>query len=280
MNAAENKQLVQRIFSELSKGNTRPFVESWADDFCWTVIGTTKWSKTYRGKQAVLDELMGPLFAQFAGRYTLTAQLFIAEGDYVVVECRGQVTTKSGRPYNNTYCYVIRLADGKLRELTDYLDTALVESALETLSHNRSMPPGAVIPVLAYADVMDAVAWLCGAFGFKERLRIGSHRVQLSVGSGSVVVVGGLTASAPDTAKERHATQSVMVRVEDVEDHCRRAKAHGARVTQAPADYPYGERQYSVEDLAGHAWTFSQTVADIHPADWGGTLFVGGGDAV
>ena len=126
----ENKQLLQRIFSELSKGNAKPFVESWADDFSWTVIGTTKWSKTYRGKQAVLEDLMGPLLSKFAGRYTNTAHRFIAEGDYVVVECRGRVTTKAGLPYNNTYCYVIRLEGGKLRELTDYLDTALVEEAL------------------------------------------------------------------------------------------------------------------------------------------------------
>src|SRR5438445_4803026 len=84
---AENKQLLQRIFSELSKGNAKPFVESWADDFSWTVIGTTKWSKTYRGKQAVLEDLMGPLLSKFAGRYTNTAHRFIAEGDYVVVEC-------------------------------------------------------------------------------------------------------------------------------------------------------------------------------------------------
>jgi ketosteroid isomerase-like protein len=130
MSAAENKKLLQNAFAELSRGNSRPFVESWADDFTWTVIGTTQWSKTYRGKQAVIEELMGPLMAQFAERYTNTAHRFIAEDDYVVVECRGRVTTKSGKPYNNTYCYVIRLEGGKLRELTDYLDTALVEAAL------------------------------------------------------------------------------------------------------------------------------------------------------
>ncbi|RJQ80933.1 MAG: nuclear transport factor 2 family protein [Desulfobacteraceae bacterium] len=131
MSAAENKQLLQRIFSELSKGNSRPFVESWADDFSWTITGTTKWAKTYKGKQTVLKELMEPLFSQFAGRYTNTAQRFIAEDDFVVVECRGRVTTKSGKPYNNTYCYVIRLEGGQLRELTEYLDTALVQAALE-----------------------------------------------------------------------------------------------------------------------------------------------------
>lgn len=74
---------------------------------------------------------MKPLFSQFADKYTNTAHRIIAEDDYVVVECRGHVTTKTGKPYNNQYCYVIRLADGKMRELTEYLDTALVAEALE-----------------------------------------------------------------------------------------------------------------------------------------------------
>jgi ketosteroid isomerase-like protein len=130
MSAVENKQLMQQIFSELSKGNGKPFIESMADDFCWTITGTTKWSKTYHGKQAVLTELLQPLFSQFENQYTNTAHRFIAENDYVVVECRGHVTTKAGIPYNNTYCYVCRLAKGKLQELTEYLDTELVTAAL------------------------------------------------------------------------------------------------------------------------------------------------------
>ncbi len=130
MGAAENKQLLQNIFSELSKGDGKPFVESLADDISWTIIGSTKWSGTYRGKQAVLNELLKPLFTRFADQYTNTAHRFIAEDDYVVVECRGRVTTKSGAPYNNTYCWICRIADGKLQELTEYLDTELVTAAL------------------------------------------------------------------------------------------------------------------------------------------------------
>jgi ketosteroid isomerase-like protein len=126
MSAAENKRLMQDICSELAKGNSKPFVESLADDFRWTVTGSTKWSKTYHGKQVVLTELLRPLYSQFADQYTNTADRFIAEGDYVVVECRGRVTTKAGLPYNNTYCWVCRLAEGKLQELTEYMDTQLV----------------------------------------------------------------------------------------------------------------------------------------------------------
>ena len=132
METEDNKQLMQRIFSELSQGNGKLFIDSLADDFCWTITGNTGWSETYRGKQTVLTELLKPLFSLFADRYTNTAHRFIAEDDYVVVECRGRVTTRDGKPYNNTYCWVCRIAEGKLRELTEYMDTELVTSVLGT----------------------------------------------------------------------------------------------------------------------------------------------------
>ncbi|HQR97485.1 MULTISPECIES: nuclear transport factor 2 family protein [unclassified Polaromonas] len=126
-----NKQLMQAIFAELAQGNGRPFVDAMADDFCWILPGRTAWSRRYEGKQAVRDELLRPLFAQFADTYTNQATRFIAEGDMVVVECCGQVNTKKGKPYNNTYCYVCRFEGGQLRELVEYLDTQLVDAALD-----------------------------------------------------------------------------------------------------------------------------------------------------
>ena len=122
---------MRHICEELSKGNSQPLIESMDDEFRWTIIGTTEWSGTYRGKQAVLTELLQPLREQFATQYTNTAHRFIAEDDYVVVECHGDVVTKSGMPYNNTYCWVCRFGDGKLLELTEYSDTELITAALK-----------------------------------------------------------------------------------------------------------------------------------------------------
>lgn len=130
MSAAENKRALQGAFASLAEGDGKPFMDLWADDFSWTITGTTKWSKTYRGKESVLDNLMRPLFSRFATQYTNTAIRFIAEDEYVVVECRGNVKTKEGQSYNNSYCYVCRMANGQLKELTEYLDTELVTKAL------------------------------------------------------------------------------------------------------------------------------------------------------
>ena len=131
MSAAENKQLMESVFAELANGNGQPFMDALADDARWNVIGSSSWSGSYEGKQAIVDKLMRPLFRQFADEYTARALRVIAEDDVVVVEARGQVTTKLGKPYNQTYCYVFQLKDGRVRELTEYLDTELVNQALE-----------------------------------------------------------------------------------------------------------------------------------------------------
>jgi uncharacterized glyoxalase superfamily protein PhnB len=126
------------------------------------------------------------------------------------------------------------------------------------------MPQCTVIPVIAYVDLGEAVDWLCDVFGFTVRVRIPDHRAQLNVGDGAVVL-----RQADKGAAE--AGDSVMVRVEDVDGHYEHARQRGARIVEPPADFPYGERQYTVEDFAGRVWKFSQSIADVAPEDWGGT---------
>jgi len=131
MDASENKSRIRAVFAELEKGNAQPFRDTLAEDCVWRMIGTTPWSGTYRGKSAILSRLLLPLRLQFADRYTSAASRIVAEDDVVVVECRGRVTTKAGRPYHNTYCWVCRMEDGMVKELTEYMDTELVARVLE-----------------------------------------------------------------------------------------------------------------------------------------------------
>jgi uncharacterized glyoxalase superfamily protein PhnB len=126
---------------------------------------------------------------------------------------------------------------------------------------NRSVPTAAVIPELPYSDVREAAEWLCEAFGFRERLQIGDHRAQLVYEDGAVIVIQGDAAPS-----------YLLVRVEDADSHRAQAEAAGAKILSEPTDWPYGERQYSAEDPGGHVWTFSESIADVDPAEWGGTL--------
>ena len=134
---------------------------------------------------------------------------------------------------------------------------------------NRSAPPASVTPVLSYPDVAAAVGWLTHTFGFVEHVRIGDHRAQLGFGDGALIVAdAGQGRRAPTSDGVTH---SVMVRVDDVDDHHQRASAAGAHVVSSPETHMFGERQYVALDLAGHQWIFTQSVADVSPETWGGT---------
>src|SRR5580698_8419289 len=131
---------------------------------------------------------------------------------------------------------------------------------------NRSIPDADIIPVLAYADVNQAAAWLREAFGFSVRVKIGAHRVQMNAGRAAVIV---REYRAGEEGAQLGLGVYIMFRVEDVDAHCAHARKHGAEIMSEPQTYPYGERQYAAKDYAGYAWTFSQSVADVDPDEWG-----------
>ncbi len=151
-------------------------------------------------------------------------------------------------------------------------DTALdaVEVADDPPRTNRSIPDATFIPVRSYPDIDAAVSWLRAVLGARERLRLPQHRVQLTVGTGAIVVAAWDPGSTPASGGRPPAV--LMVRVPDVNAAYERALALGATSLTAPVDHPYGERQASVRDPAGHAWTLTQTIADVDPATWGGEL--------
>ena len=132
------------------------------------------------------------------------------------------------------------------------------------MKQNRTMPRCTVIPQLVYDDVPAAIDWLSDKFGFVERWRAGDHRAQLSYAGGTIVV------TEPRTSRVLAGRQSVMVRVDDVDRHYERARERAAKIVEPPRDFAYGERQYTAEDLGGHHWTFSESIADVAPEDRGG----------
>ncbi len=129
MGAADNKKLIQSMFAELSRGNGAGYLDGLADDVQFTIMGTTKYSGTFRGKQDVVNRLLTPLMSELDGGLEVTPDAFIAEGDTVVMQGRGRSKTKTGKSYNNSYCQVFRIAGGKVKEITEYLDTELVTQA-------------------------------------------------------------------------------------------------------------------------------------------------------
>lgn len=128
MGIIENKQVVLDFYEAGARGDMDACFALLADDITWTNIGTTKFSGTYAGKQALVEQLLGPLFGQLKAGIASAIERLTAEGDVVVAQTAGTAETQDGRPYNNTYCQVIRIRDGKIAEVKEYFDTALVDA--------------------------------------------------------------------------------------------------------------------------------------------------------
>lgn len=126
MSAAENKEIISNMFAELSKGNADAFLSTLADDVNFTLIGSTKFSGVFKGKAEFVEKVLAPLGAQLENGLTMHVENLIAEGDNVVLQGQGESMTKSGKAYNNTYAQVFRLENGKVQQVTEYLDTELV----------------------------------------------------------------------------------------------------------------------------------------------------------
>ena len=130
MSASENKKLMQEIFAGLANRNGARLIESMSDDFRWINIGKTKWSGRFDGKEAVLRDLLSPLRTRLLERSRTVAHRFVAEADCVIVEARGDNVTRAGERYDNEYCFVFRVSGGKIIEVKEYSDTALIDAVL------------------------------------------------------------------------------------------------------------------------------------------------------
>jgi uncharacterized protein len=125
----DHKQRLRAAYADLSRGNPQTLLDLLAPDVVYTVIGTTRLSKTFRGRDEFRQRLAVPLIASLATPLVLDIHGLIADGDHVAIQAAGRATLQSGAPYNNTYCFVFRFVGERIAEVTEYLDTALVTRA-------------------------------------------------------------------------------------------------------------------------------------------------------
>ncbi len=139
MSAADNKKLVQQIYADSAARSGTTFADNLAEDASWVVTGQYSWSHEFRGRDAIQNGLMGHFRSFFAERPRTLAFNFIADGDYVAVEARGDNVTKAGLRYDNQYCLVFRIENGKIKQIKEYCDSTLVERVLGPFPEARKL---------------------------------------------------------------------------------------------------------------------------------------------
>ena len=136
LGAIENQQLIENIFAAVANGDGSLFRDSLADDVVMRVTGQYSWSNTFKGKSELLKNLYGYLATILEGGGKTIPTNIIANDNYVVVEAKGDMQTKQGQPYNNEYCLVYKIENGKITEIREYCDSLLTETVLGTYPSN------------------------------------------------------------------------------------------------------------------------------------------------
>ena len=139
MSAADNKKLIQQVYTDAATQSGTTFIDHLADDARWIVTGQYSWSHEFRGREAILDGLMGHFRSLFTVRPRTVAFNFIADGDFVAVEARGDNVTRDGLRYDNQYCMVFRIENGKIKQIKEYCDSTLVERVLGPFPEERKL---------------------------------------------------------------------------------------------------------------------------------------------
>ena len=109
----DEKKLVVDVMAALAEGNDQPFLDAMHNDMKWTWMGSSDLSKTFDGKEAVLNELWKSVKTAIAQPFRVRANLILAAGEYVVVEGLGNNKTPNGKEYNNRYCWIMKLPKEK-----------------------------------------------------------------------------------------------------------------------------------------------------------------------
>lgn len=162
---------------------------------------------------------------------------------------------------------VQRAEEGVLSAETLSAIAGALDVAVEELSPRAKPPAGwqRVTPALFYDDAEAAIAFLERAFGFAVRLKVpgpdgGVMHSELTFEDG-VIMVASSRAQPPRKSPRAFGgvSQSLYVFVEDVDAHCERARAAGAKIVGEPV-LSHGNRQYFAEDPEGHQWGFAEHV--------------------
>jgi len=129
--ASNTERLVRDYFDRMGSGDARGALALLADEATYEVMGTTPISGPATGRREIIDNVFVPFTSRLEnGRIRLTIDEVIAQGDRAAVIAHSEATGTTGLPYNNKYVFIFRTSADRILSLQEYLDTALVETAI------------------------------------------------------------------------------------------------------------------------------------------------------
>jgi uncharacterized protein len=124
MTIESNKAVVTAFCAAFAKGDPQAIVDFMTDDVNYWILGRRELVRSAGDHtKAEMKRIFEIINERTRQPMTLTPKSMIAEGDEVALEAESYVELKNGRVYNNRYHLRIKLRDGKLASIREYLDT-------------------------------------------------------------------------------------------------------------------------------------------------------------
>jgi ketosteroid isomerase-like protein len=128
MPTEDSRAVVQSWVDCTARGDIDAALALFDENAVWENIGSTRFSGRFVGLRRIVEDLIGPLFAELEGGIQSEVEALIADGERAVLLSRGTASTRDGKAYNNTYAHVFTVMDGRIVAVREYMDTALVDA--------------------------------------------------------------------------------------------------------------------------------------------------------
>jgi len=126
-----NIEKVENLFKNLETGNSDNFFKDVSDDVSWTVMGTHPLAGTYHSKEDFISHTFRRLNRILEEGVILKVKNILLHDDTAVVEMESISTAINGKPFNNTYCWVVYFKNEVIVEVRAYVDSALVQKVID-----------------------------------------------------------------------------------------------------------------------------------------------------
>ncbi len=130
--SSDGERLAREFFASLSAGNYIQLERLFTADAVWTVVPVSiPGSGDHEGARAIVDgfrEIRSTLFVDGDPKLHITN--CFSSGRWVAVETHTIGRLRNGATYDNRYCWILEIADGRIHRLKEYMDGGYVAQKL------------------------------------------------------------------------------------------------------------------------------------------------------
>jgi ketosteroid isomerase-like protein len=129
MSTELNKQLAREFFARFATNDVAGALDAMTDDATWWIVGKRAClpAAGEHSKQEIA-RIFYTMAREMEKGLKMSIKGLLAEDDKVAIELESHGVLRNGRVYNNEYHILMKMRDGKICAVREYLDTQHVHA--------------------------------------------------------------------------------------------------------------------------------------------------------